>query len=168
MMISPRSRLYRLAPAGRGTSLVESLTSYVMRLAAAHHLTPGALVLTSLPSLLPRRVGDRAQAGQAARNGSFANGVRKGARHWLQAVEEATALDLAGLTLAPWALVLSGSHLLRATMAYCPICLDEMAANGLVYEPLAAIGDLRACTPLVHRCTSPARSCRGCRARAPT
>jgi hypothetical protein len=41
--ISPRSRLYRLDPIGVGTAAVEGLTSYVMRLAAAHAVWIGNL-----------------------------------------------------------------------------------------------------------------------------
>ena len=42
--ISPRSRLYQLEPIGFGTGSVEGLTSYVMRLAAAHAVWVGDLV----------------------------------------------------------------------------------------------------------------------------
>jgi hypothetical protein len=34
--LPPRSRLYHLSPIGVGTSEVESLTGYLVRLAAAH------------------------------------------------------------------------------------------------------------------------------------
>jgi hypothetical protein len=40
----PRSTLYPLKPIGVGTSLVESLTSYITRLAEAHCLFPGILM----------------------------------------------------------------------------------------------------------------------------
>ena len=39
-----RSRLYSLLPMGIGIALVESLTSYMMRLAEAHAVSPGTLV----------------------------------------------------------------------------------------------------------------------------
>ena len=39
-----RSRLYSLAPMGVGSAQVESVTSYVMRLANAHAVFPGTLV----------------------------------------------------------------------------------------------------------------------------
>ena len=39
-----RSRLYSLLPMGIGSALVESLTSYMMRLAEAHAVSPGTLV----------------------------------------------------------------------------------------------------------------------------
>lgn len=43
--IPPRSRLYRLEPVGIGTPYVESLTSYIARLAAEHCVTPKNLGL---------------------------------------------------------------------------------------------------------------------------
>src|SRR5260370_16511992 len=47
-----RSRLYCLAPIGRGTSSVESLTSYIHRLAWAYRVTPRTLVsLEIIPHL---------------------------------------------------------------------------------------------------------------------
>ena len=43
--IPPRSRLYRLEPIGIATPYVESLTSYITRLAEEHCLTLKALVM---------------------------------------------------------------------------------------------------------------------------
>ena len=40
----PRSRLYRLPPLGLGTALVESLTSYILRLSASHQVSVSVLV----------------------------------------------------------------------------------------------------------------------------
>lgn len=137
MIISPRSRLYRLNPAGLGTSQVESLTSFIMRLAAAHHLAPGQLVRTQLAHLIRGRQNAPTQVGDIEETASFANGLRKRASSWRTAMEEVTARsDLTYLTLLPWARVLSAVHLLRDTMAYCPLCLDEMVAANLVHEPL--------------------------------
>jgi hypothetical protein len=50
--IPPRSRLYNLEPIGVGTPYVESLTGYVARLAEAHALPPGILVLTEIAPLV--------------------------------------------------------------------------------------------------------------------
>ena len=51
--LPPRSRLYSLAPMGIGTSQVESLTSYVMRLAEAHAVSPGTLIRQEIFPNLP-------------------------------------------------------------------------------------------------------------------
>ena len=50
-LISLRSRLYQLRPAGIGTGLVEGLTGYVSRLAAAHAISVGDLVGRELRNL---------------------------------------------------------------------------------------------------------------------
>ena len=42
--IPPRSYLYRVAPMGVGSANVESLTSYLARLAAAHDISPAVLL----------------------------------------------------------------------------------------------------------------------------
>ncbi len=47
-----RSELYHMRPAGLGTSFIESLTSYIARLADSHCLTTRSLVVQKfLPSL---------------------------------------------------------------------------------------------------------------------
>jgi hypothetical protein len=43
-----RTRLYHLRPLGIGTSMVESLTGYIARLAAAHAVSPRALLYVEL------------------------------------------------------------------------------------------------------------------------
>src|SRR5437016_5150277 len=42
--IPPRSYLYRVTPMGVGSANVESLTSYLARLAAAHDISPAVLL----------------------------------------------------------------------------------------------------------------------------
>lgn len=57
MSLPSRSRLYRLAPIGLGTAYVESLTSYIIRLAEAHSLPVGYTLphvwirLTTVPTV---------------------------------------------------------------------------------------------------------------------
>jgi len=51
---SPHSRLYALEPLGVDTSHVESLTSYMARLAAAHSVSLRTLVIQELLPLLKR------------------------------------------------------------------------------------------------------------------
>ena len=55
---APCSRFYHLAPLGVGTPQVESLSSYLCRLAEAHHLAPQVLVLHTIrPALISRPAG---------------------------------------------------------------------------------------------------------------
>lgn len=44
----PRTRLYSLEPIGMGSPFVESLTSYITRLAEAHTVSPGILLAKEL------------------------------------------------------------------------------------------------------------------------
>lgn len=53
--IPPRSRLCNLAPLGLNRSLVESLTSYICRLAYEHHVEVGTLIQHRCSSKLLRR-----------------------------------------------------------------------------------------------------------------
>jgi len=160
--IAERSRLYRLEPAGLGTRQVEALTSYLMRLAAAHHLTPGALIGAALPELAGVSAGNRQRlVGEVSANGRSANGLSGVAAIWLAAVSAATLReDLAELTFVPWAEAISPVHLLRAEAAHCPACLQEMAERGTVYEPLAwSVVAIEICP--VHR-RPLAMACRDC------
>ncbi len=50
----PRSTLYALVPIGMGTPLVESLTSYITRLAEAHSVFSGLLMQKVIVPLVPR------------------------------------------------------------------------------------------------------------------
>jgi hypothetical protein len=54
-----RSYLYSLSPIGRGGPLVESLTSYIQRLAEAHAVETGALVNHELRLRVPFAKGER-------------------------------------------------------------------------------------------------------------
>jgi hypothetical protein len=48
----PRSRLFHQSPIGVGTPNVESLTSYVSRLAVAHSVSPGTLLAIEIGPLV--------------------------------------------------------------------------------------------------------------------
>jgi TniQ len=141
-LVTPRRRLYPLAPAGLGTPLVEALSSYVMRLAAAHHTSVSALIRWSAPNLAPSPFARTGNIGDLAAAGGFANGMGRHAAAWVAAFEAATGrADLAQLTRLAWSEVVSPIGLMRKAMAHCMTCLAEMAVAGLVYEPLLWVLD---------------------------
>ena len=164
----PRSRLYALEPLGMGTPHMESLTSYVSRLAEAHSVSLRTLVIQELLPLLERDyLSDPSSNSldsfwiEAAR---AINGTGALARDWAQALRRLTLrTDLQSLTLLPWAAVLTQQRLLRITRAWCPNCFMEWQAAGQpIYEPLlwnvsAVSVCLRHQQPLVGRC--PHRDC---------
>jgi hypothetical protein len=136
--VPPRTRLYHLAPIGVGTAAVESLTGYLLRLAEAHCVPPGALVRDELlPVLRPEGLGDLSPASWLGRRGGQLNGTGELARDTVAALARLTGRqDLLALTLAPWSAVL-GSHGLQRRRAWCAACFAEAVEQGTVlYEPL--------------------------------
>lgn len=137
-----RSRLYRLAPIGLGTVLVESLTSYINRLAWSYRVSARTLVAAEI---LPRLqdgwyVRDSpAQLGGFGRSRAMAvNAAGATAADWSRVLEQLTAqADLRRLTLLPWAAGLPHWGLLRPAPAWCPACLDDWREHGTtIYFPV--------------------------------
>src|SRR6266851_2648608 len=113
----PRSRLYSLEPIGIGTPEVESLSSYLNRLAQAHCVTVNALIAHELlphvgtpappsvhPAPTPPRGGGRGLGQHLARQ---INGLGRIAATWVEGLEALTGRrDLRFLTLLTWRAVL--------------------------------------------------------------
>jgi transcriptional regulator with XRE-family HTH domain len=136
--LRPRSRLYRLPIEGLGGHSVESITSYLMRLATAHLLTVGTLVAQVLSaSLVGSRSSRREAASELMPNARAANGLDTEARAWANVVAESTLVDgVFSMTMLPWAAVLPSRDLLAESVRHCRRCLQDMEASGHVYEPL--------------------------------
>jgi hypothetical protein len=139
--VPPRSHLYHLAPIGVGTPEVESLTGYLVRLAAAHSVTPFVLARREI---MPAFAADRraeiewqlgALMGRVARR---LNGVEADAGRWVEVLATLTGRpDLCSLTMRPWAGVIASRDLLRATLAWCPACYTARRTAGQeIYQPL--------------------------------
>ena len=140
--IPPRSRLYRLEPIGIGTPYVESLTSYVARLALAHCVTPKALIMKVILPLQGKV--------DASRNfyfrlnkfwydgASTLNGVGSAASEWVDSLQTLTGVpQLRFLTMLTFLEVIAVGGLLRRSKAWCPLCYEEWRCHRQVlYEPL--------------------------------
>jgi len=144
-IIPPRSRLYYLEPIGVGTPYVESLTSYVARLAEAHCVTTRMLVWYEIGPLIKEGYvfDNQAKGIHEILGGSGSlmtaiNGTGLVAERLVQTLETLTMRsDLRYLTMLPWANVLSHQGLIRATKSWCPICFQAWkAAKQIIYEPL--------------------------------
>ena len=154
----PRSRLYNLEPIGVGTPYVESLTGYIARLAEAHGLPPGILVLTEIAPLVKEGYvfsgssKDKAlEKVYGSRNGKrILNGMDLTATALVQALEALTQREnLHFLTMLTWGDVLSSKGLLRDSRAWCRICYDCWYVTGqTVYEPLIWALDVVTVCPL--------------------
>lgn len=131
-----------------GTGLVESLTSYTSRLAAAHNLSPAVLLGRVLAPLMEKKYwlqgGARPGTRGSALSNSFIahaksiNGTGVIARNWVSVLETLTMRqDLGFLTMLPWANVLPRRNLFRPTRAWCPSCYQGWRTNDqAVYDPL--------------------------------
>ncbi len=161
-----RSRLYPLEPIGIGTPDVESLTSYVIRLAQEHCVLPGTLVIHELLPLLVRQVVSESAARYPSRTWvrtfQALNGTGDLSRSGADALEKLTKRnDLSTLTMLIWANVISKKGLLRETQAWCPLCYEEWQVNRkIIYSPLLwSLKAVKMCLhhqrPLQERCPSP-------------
>lgn len=134
---SPRSKLYHLEPIGLGTPRVESLSSYIQRLAAAH--------LVTTRSLLGQVIGPASNKNYlSSKNPTYdawnsflpatraLNGIGKIARDSVSVLEDLTLRRLRDLTMLRWRFVLSEKALSRATHAWCSRCYEERRQSGQV------------------------------------
>lgn len=126
--------LYSLEPVGLGSAHVESLTSFVARLAAAHHVHVTDLIRRPLDNdgfLLPRGRDPSKLGGM--------NGMNELAAHSVERLEAATGRShLALLTCLPLADAFISCRLLKSTQQWCPYCLQDWYEHGAtIYEPLS-------------------------------
>jgi hypothetical protein len=132
-----RSRLYHLPPVGVGTPFVESLTSYIARLAESHSVFPGILLSKEIVPLVPKVYRSTNLFGTRNLTGAV-NGTGTMALDLLQALETLTLRnDLPFLTLISWTNVFPQRKLLRPVRAWCPACYEEWrSTQQVIYEPL--------------------------------
>jgi transcriptional regulator with XRE-family HTH domain len=136
-----RSTLYNLEPVGIGTPYVESLTSYISRLAEAHCVSTGSLISRIYSPLLKKEY--LSKVSKRGGNGFFdsaigINGVGKLAFEFSDLTKKLTGrTDLCLTTLQKWSNILPSRGLLKKTKSWCPICYEESRVNGdVIYDPL--------------------------------
>lgn len=143
----PHSRLYNLPPVGVGTQLVESMTSYLSRLAVAHCWHTSTLLALMLVPVINKPYmyggGKHWDAGgstlsRISTGVKTINGMDSVAESFLIATESLTLRrDLRFLSFLTLKEVLPTRHLLRAYKAWCSECYDEWRASSQrVYDPL--------------------------------
>ncbi len=144
LALPARSRLLPVAPFGLGTSRVESLSSYIRALGAAHLVGVSALVVEHVaPMLRPEPLATRAELRRALKrplhdDPGIVDGPTPTAAAWAQALGTLTGkADLLQLTLAAWTEVLSPVGLRRPELVYCPACYEDFERDPLgVRQPL--------------------------------
>jgi len=169
--LSPRTGLYPLHPVGVGTGVVESLTSYITRLAPAHDVSTSSLIAKYLRFHLPqgKLAGTLEIREEWKRHfleyAHTLNGMPDRVSDWIFALEESTGIaNFQYLTMAVWKGILSSQRLLRSWRAWCAACYHEWQASGdVINEPLLwALADVSVC--LTHQRTL-TESCPHCRGR---
>jgi hypothetical protein len=139
-----RTFLFGLALAGVGTAHVESLRSWVLRLAFAHCVKPRKLfemLLERFPLEGPNiDLSEVLKLWDVHGSGGVAAKLRS-------RFEQATGVDLGPATLTSFSSLLAEQHLLqRGTGRYCPECVKEDGAHGRLLWEVACV---KACP--VHR-----------------
>jgi len=136
--VPPRSRLYGLAPREVGTVWVESLTSYLNRLAWRHGISPRALVAQEIVPHVSQDFPHHHLAVFSRGIAMSINGNGNVALEWSSILERLTAhanLDL--LTLRRWIGDLPARGHLREKPSWCPVCYTEWREQNVpLYQPL--------------------------------
>ncbi len=159
--IPERSTLFSLEPVGVGTPWVESLTSYIARLASAHAVFPGVFMNKLLEPLVQGRHSGILHISQGAKTNLLnATGLR--ATLAVQFLESLTMRsDLRHLTLLVWSEILCLRGLVRLTKAWCPVCYEHWREQGkIIFDPLLwVIQEVTTCgvhqIPLCQQCPNP-------------
>lgn len=138
--------LYGLPPIGIGTPEVESISSYIARLAIAHNVRMIDLyndmivpVLKSLAEAAGTPVAQYKHRGNTIRNASkILGGINSVTRRTLDALSQLTGITrLDFLTLGPLREVASNQRLLRDGHAWCPACYAaQQAVQNSTYDLL--------------------------------
>jgi transcriptional regulator with XRE-family HTH domain len=152
------SYLNYLAPIGVYTPLVESLTSYISRLAVSHTMNVGTLLEREVTRLIDKKYG-AANPQSISRVPGAVNGIGLMTRDLVCALEQLTMQqDLHLLTMLSFAEIVPSRSLFRAVRAWCPQCYQEWYERGdSLYEPLLwSLKPVKYCpthqTPLVDKC----------------
>lgn len=166
----PRSRLYNLTPLGLHSPFVESLTSYLCRLAREHNVQVGTLIQYGIAPILGKQyiANDKSRSiSSFLRYAGPINGNGIIASYWVSALESLTLrTDLAMLTLLVGANALSQRDLLQPVRQWCPMCYDVWRRqDDIIYEPL--LWSINGITVCPEHCQPLKRCCQYCSSSLP-
>jgi TniQ len=144
----PSSRLYSLEPIGISTPEVESLSSYINRLAQAHCVRASTLlkneVITHMAKKEPFYQNQGAKPPRSLPNRGSEHlarlicGMGLIAEKWVEVLGILTGRpDLRFLTLLDWRYVMDNRRLFFQTIRWCPACFETWSsAEKVIYSPL--------------------------------
>lgn len=152
------SRLFSLKPIGIGTPYVESLASYIKRLAEIHQVRPGTLLCREILPYLPSNVSIGSFIGKNPRININSFSI-KIIDPIVKILEQRTHNEnLSFLSIYGWRDFIDQSYALRKFQAWCPICYEDSLESGQhVYEQnIWNFHDIKVCRihniELVSRC----------------
>jgi TniQ len=134
-----RSRLYSLPPCNIGTLYVESLTSYISRLAYEHAVTTGDLIKGVIANKLNLSyLKDKYHNGAISIYTDKLCSYGKLSEDYISALENLTGrIDIVYTTLLPFKSILNYENVIKKHKEWCPRCLYEFEnIDGVIYEPL--------------------------------
>ncbi|KDC57254.1 TniQ family protein [Bordetella bronchiseptica] len=124
-MMIPRSTLHALAPMGLDTPDVESMTSYLCRLAHSHSMAAQTLV-----EWVSEHFGEKMSAKYLWHQRNF-SGVSAECERWAVWLADLTGVgNLDRLTLLPWRHLVGTPGLVPRSDRWCPCCLAEDREQG--------------------------------------
>lgn len=124
-----RSVLYNIPPIGVGTMEVESLTSYIARIADAHCVETGALINEILINEIKKeRIYKEETVSAVYRNDTHKfNGLSVAAAENVTIMNKLCGReDIESLTLIKYKNVLNHNKLLKKNKSWCPYCIADM------------------------------------------
>lgn len=144
--IPKRSYLYNLKPIELGTAYVESMTSYLTRLADAYSVPPFKLIKYILiPAQDAKRQPNKPLY-------SMFNTIGIWSTRFVAILEQFTVQDkLKFMTMLPYSNILTQYKLCEHHKKWCPVCLEQWKEEGSeLYEPLLwGLKDVNIC--LIHK-----------------
>lgn len=135
-----RSPLFGICPKERSTTNLESLSSYLIRLAEAHAVYLGDLLAYEIAPILKKRylLNSIDRGGNRFYDGARTiNGTGKNARDMVTTLEYLTGIvNLEELTLLRFREIFPVRGLIRKKLVWCPECLKEFMEKDSLYYPL--------------------------------
>ncbi|KAF6700424.1 TniQ family protein [Bacillus sp. EKM501B] len=148
------SPLYAVSPKSAGTSMCESLTSYIIRLSREHNIMLGTLINKIMAPMIDNNyiLNGSIYGGNRFYDGAKSlNGFDKNASEFTRIldlltsrndIKKTTNLEIKGLV--------SSRNLLRSKLAWCSICLKQWGEDAAYYPLIWFFKDVKVC--LQHNC----------------
>lgn len=133
-----RTVLYNLEPIGLGTPYIESLTSYISRLAINHNVHVSTLINKVIgPNLQKSYLAEKFSNGLVPIRYSLINGISTINIEFVEALERLTGRnDIQHMSFKNWEGIFS-VNIVTNKRRWCPVCLEQWKKESKeIYEPL--------------------------------